>query len=180
MPLILPMFIFVHEENFSPSMKYPFLYLIIAIVLVSCSNVGDELPTFRLKSLDGEVITEQDLSGKITVINVWATWCPNCLNELDALNALEQKYRGNRSVNFLAVSDEDPAKIQAFLNRRQFNFKQIPRGTELTDAIQTKWVKTHPQHILLDRNLTVRYEYSGELDNVVETLGAEIDRLLIE
>jgi peroxiredoxin len=180
MPLILPMFIFVHEENFSPSMKYPFLYLIIAIVLVSCSNVGDELPTFRLKSLDGEVITEQDLSGKITVINVWATWCPNCLNELDALNALEQMYRGNRSVNFLAVSDEDPAKIQSFLNRRQFNFKQIPRGTELTDAIQTKWVKTHPQHILLDRNLTVRYEYSGELDNVVETLGAEIDRLLIE
>ena len=147
---------------------------------MSCSNVGDELPTFRLKSLDGEVITEQDLSGKITVINVWATWCPNCLNELDALNALEQMYRGNRSVNFLAVSDEDPAKIQAFLNRRQFNFKQIPRGTELTDAIQTKWVKTHPQHILLDRNLTVRYEYSGELDNVVETLGAEIDRLLIE
>ena len=158
-------------------MKNTILLFILTSVFLACTNKGDQLPAFSLKALNGKVITEKDLAGKTTVINVWATWCGNCLNELDDLNALVAKYKSDTSVVFLALADEDPAVIRAFLKKRPFNYIQVPDGTVLTDVIQTRWVKTYPQHIVLDKDLKITYESTGELQDAVAILSKEIDTL---
>lgn len=158
-------------------MKKTLLLVGLLFTLFGCSNKGEQLPAFSLKTLDGNTITEKDLAGKTTVINVWATWCGNCLNELDDLNALAAKYESDTNVVFLALSDEDPAKIKDFLMRRPFNYTHIPDGTVLTDAIQTRLVKTYPQHIVLNKNLKITFEATGELQDAVAELSKEIDKL---
>lgn len=160
-------------------MRYYALLITLLVGLASCSNVGEDLPTFQLQTLDGKTITEKDLLGKVTVINVWATWCGNCRNELDALNALEANYHNNPDVVFLAIADEDPEKLTRFLAQRPFNYVHIPNGTGLTDILQTRLVKTYPQHIVLDKNLHITYEYSGELNAATAVLGAAIDHNLL-
>lgn len=155
-------------------MKKIALNLLAAVVLVSCSNVGEELPQFELKTLEGTTITQNDLQGKITVIDVWATWCGNCRNERSALNMLAEKYKDNPSVVLLAVADESPEKVAAFLQKYPFQFTHIPDGIALTDALKTRLVKTYPQHIVLDQQLRVIYEYSGELSSANTVLDSVI------
>lgn len=153
------------------------LVILSILVFISCSNEGEKIPAFSLTTLDGVQINEQNLAGKITVINVWATWCGNCLNELNDLNQLVSKYKKDDQVVFLALSDEAPETLSNFLEKRPFDYVQVPNGLSLTDAIQTRFVKTYPQHIVLDQNLNISFEHSGEIANTVKTLSDEIERL---
>jgi peroxiredoxin len=147
------------------------------LALFSCSNTGHYVPPFNLVTLEGKNISEADLRGKITIINVWATWCPNCLNELGELNKLASLYKDDTTVVFLAVSDEPPETIKAFLNRKAFNFIHIPNGKKVTDGLQTRMVKTYPQLVVLRKDLKIAFENSGELDNASEILNKEIKSL---
>ena len=53
------------------------------------------------------------LSGKVVVVNFWATWCVPCIREIPSFNKLHQDFAG-QGVAVLGVSmdDEDPARIQ--------------------------------------------------------------------
>jgi len=45
--------------------------------------IGKQIPTFSLSKLGapGETVTDADLRGQFSVLNVWATWCPGCRQE---------------------------------------------------------------------------------------------------
>jgi thiol-disulfide isomerase/thioredoxin len=153
------------------------LLLSIIFVAASCSNKGNRIPEFSLKTLDGKVITDKDLKGKIVVIDLWATWCGTCLSELEELNKLAEKYKQDSTVLFIAVSDETAEKVNSSLARRPFNFTHIPLAQQLTDALQTRLVKTYPQHIIVGKELTIEYELTNGLPNASEVLSKEIERL---
>jgi len=158
-------------------MKFKLIFIPLILLIISCSNEGEPISSFSLKTLDGKTITNQDLKGKIVVIDVWATWCHNCVNELSELNKLANKYKGDNEVLLLAVSDESIDKVNSFISKRTFNFTQIPLGNDLTDALQTRFVKTYPQHIILGKDSKIAYESSGELSNASELLSMEIETL---
>lgn len=152
--------------------------MLLMVAIASCSNVGNELPDFQLKTLQGEVLTKESLEGKVTVIDVWATWCHNCANERESLNRLVEQYADNPSVIFLGFADEDPEIVSAFLERMPFKFTPIPAAADFTSELQTRLVKTYPQHIILDQNLNIQYEHTGELSNPEQALSAQIEGLL--
>ncbi|MEZ4720491.1 MAG: TlpA disulfide reductase family protein [Flavobacteriales bacterium] len=159
-------------------MRSASLTTLLIIAIASCSNVGNELPDFHLKTLEGDELTKENLHGKVTVIDVWATWCHNCANERESLNRLVESYQGNPKVVFLGFADEDPEIVSAFLERMPFKFTPIPAAADFTSELKTRLVKTYPQHIILDQNLKIQYEHTGELSNPEETLSTEIDALL--
>jgi len=53
---------------------------------------GFAAPPFSLETLDGEMVSLQDLQGKVVIVNLWATWCPPCRAEMPAI---ERVYRAN-------------------------------------------------------------------------------------
>ena len=153
------------------------LLLCFLFGVFACSNKGTRIPEFNLTTLDGKSISEKDLEGKITVINVWATWCHSCLEELPELNELAQKYVQDTSVLFLALSDESEEKVKHFLQKRAFNFNQIPAATQLTDDLQTRLVKTYPQFLIIGKDMKIEFERSRGLKNTKELLSREIESL---
>jgi thiol-disulfide isomerase/thioredoxin len=56
-------------------------------------EVGRPVPAYGALSLDGGPSSLNALHGKPVLLNVWATWCVPCRNEMPALEALHQKYR---------------------------------------------------------------------------------------
>ncbi len=64
-------------------------------------NLGD----FEAEVLDGDNITQDIFSDyDLTVINVWATWCPPCIEEMPDLQILNESLPEN--VNFLTICDD--------------------------------------------------------------------------
>ncbi len=158
-------------------LKHCAFALLLATVLVSCSNIGEQAPSFEFQTLDGSKVSSESLKGKIVVVNVWATWCHTCISELPDLNRLYAKYQGDTSIVFLAFSDEDEATVKAGLQRFPFNYPQIVNADGYTKKIQTRLVKTYPQNLILDEDLTIIYEVSDGSNDIFTTLDTKIQEL---
>ncbi len=67
------------------------------------SNVGVAAPDFGLRTLKGDYVKLSDYRGKVVFLNIWATWCPPCREEIPSIEALYQRLKG-REFEMLAVS----------------------------------------------------------------------------
>lgn len=76
----------------------------------------------EMKGAFGDPIKLSDYSGKVLLVNLWATWCGPCRNETPELVRLYQEYQ-KRGFEIVGLSTEDPVasqqKVQEFV--RQFN-----------------------------------------------------------
>ena len=83
----------------------------------------DRLLSRELKSLDKGSFRLSDFSGKIIVVNLWASWCGPCRAEIPDYEKVRKEYAG-KSVEFIGLTTEDPRtasdKVQKFV--REFNF----------------------------------------------------------
>jgi cytochrome c biogenesis protein CcmG/thiol:disulfide interchange protein DsbE len=84
---------------------------------------GKVLPEFAVAALRGKkkgTVTQNDLRGKIYLIDLWATWCMPCVAEMGTLQAAFAKYgrrgsKATRPFGILSISlDDDPAAVEAF------------------------------------------------------------------
>lgn len=76
---------------------------------------------FTLTDLQGKSWHLRDLKGKVVLLNFWATWCPPCRKEMPDLQALYDKYK-ERGLVVLSISDEEAAKVSAFIAERKINY----------------------------------------------------------
>jgi len=59
--------------------------------------------------------------GKLLVLNFWATWCAPCREEIPAFTRVQSRWAG-RGVQFLGLSDEEPAKVARFAREVAVNY----------------------------------------------------------
>jgi peroxiredoxin len=84
---------------------------------------GNNIPTpFTLNDINDETISLDDIKGKVTIVNFWATWCPPCVEEIPSLNRLTKKMHGKPfrliSINYA----ESKSLISDFLKRVNVEF----------------------------------------------------------
>lgn len=73
-----------------------------------------ELPLFSFQDATGETLTLADFRGRVVLLNVWATWCPPCREEMPSLDRLNAKL-GGPAFEVVALSiDRDPALVKPF------------------------------------------------------------------
>lgn len=88
--------------------------------------VGRTLPKFTSQTIDGRPISDQALRGKVTVINIWATWCRPCVQELPRVEReIWQKHRGE--IEVLAVARGESAEsVTKFNDSAKLSFSLVP------------------------------------------------------
>jgi cytochrome c biogenesis protein CcmG/thiol:disulfide interchange protein DsbE len=65
--------------------------------------VGDPAPVFTFPGLDGKVVSLTDYKGKVVFLNIWATWCLPCREEMPSMEKLYQQLKGE-DFEILAIS----------------------------------------------------------------------------
>jgi cytochrome c biogenesis protein CcmG/thiol:disulfide interchange protein DsbE len=85
---------------------------------------GKLAPGFKLTDLKGQTISLASLRGKVVFLNIWATWCPPCREEMPSIESLYNEFRHDPDFVILAVSqDTDGAKAVApYMKQNGFNF----------------------------------------------------------
>ncbi len=103
-----------------PTRWFPLMFLIFALGLVwiwfssvpasattggliPSPREGFQAPDFTLDLLDGGQVTLSELRGKAVVINLWASWCPPCRDEMPAIQDVYERNR-DRGLEVLAIN----------------------------------------------------------------------------
>lgn len=69
---------------------------------------GERMPYYPvLTDPDGKQVNLADLTGKVTYIDVWATWCGPCCREIPYLEKVVERFKGNDKIQFISVSVDD-------------------------------------------------------------------------
>ena len=92
------------------------------------------LPALSMQALDGQIITTDDLYGKVTLVNFWATWCGPCRAEIPDLIELQARYPDHLQI--IGVSaDEGPVQVvEDFVTEYGINYPIVMRTPELDRA----------------------------------------------
>ena len=82
---------------------------------------GAQETPFDLKALDGATLGSQELTGKIVVLNFWATWCGPCKEEMPSLARLQSQFDPAQLRVVTVTTDLYPQGIQQFLDHLGIN-----------------------------------------------------------
>ena len=74
--------------------------------------VGSPAPPFATETLAGDSVSLEGLRGKVVLLNIWATWCDPCREEIPELQEIHEAYSG-RGLEVVGVSVDGPAQARA-------------------------------------------------------------------
>jgi thiol-disulfide isomerase/thioredoxin len=102
--------------------------LLPALALAAIDKDGWEVQRttarpFSLKDLEGRTVRSEDLTGKLVVVDFWATWCGPCIRELPELQEWSERLKARNDVAFLSfnVTDERDT-VQAFVKEKKIGY----------------------------------------------------------
>lgn len=103
------------------------------------------LPDFTLADLQGKTWKLADLKGKTTFINLWATWCGPCIQELPYVQKLHEQMKDRKDVLILTLNiDEELGLVEPFMKDNKYNFTVLPAQSYATNlgvySIPRNWV----------------------------------------
>ena len=78
---------------------------------------GSMVAPFELSTLDGKVVKSSDLTGKVVLVNFWATWCGPCKEEMPSLARLQKQLDPTQFSLLTVTTDLQPQGIRHFLSQ---------------------------------------------------------------
>jgi peroxiredoxin len=124
--------------------------------------VGDRAPDFSVPALPSGSLDLGNYRGQIVVLNLWATWCPPCVEETPSLERFAEKMR-DRGVIVLSVSvDEDQKVLQDFIQENHISY---PVGRDPDRSLAARYgTFQFPETYILDRRGLVAEKVVGAAD----------------
>ena len=141
---------------------------------VDRSNAGQPLPEVELSNADGEQSTLAAATGEPLLVNLWATWCAPCVEELPTLEGLGERAGAPRVI---AVSQDMAPRgsVEAFLEQHRLAGLEVWHDPQMALSA-TLDAQVLPTTILYDGRGREVWRYVGDLD----WTGEEAARLLAE
>ncbi|RDK86952.1 TlpA family protein disulfide reductase [Marinirhabdus gelatinilytica] len=130
---------------------------------------------WELNDLNNGTINFSTAEGNVTLVNVWATWCPPCIAEMPSMQKLYDSYKNKMAFYF--VSLEDTKTLRQFAEKKNYTFPIYTTQQKFPKEIQTN---SFPTTYLLSKSGKIVMVQKGAADWNSETVHNTIDALLAE
>jgi thiol-disulfide isomerase/thioredoxin len=119
-------------------------------------------PPFSATTIDGQRISLDSLSGKVVLIDFWATWCPPCVAALPHIQQIARQFEGQPLVIVSVSFDSDDAKWRAFVARNHMTWLQIRDGRFTGPLAQIFDIRAIPATLTIDADGVLEDQHVGD------------------
>jgi len=164
--------------------KFCVIFALAVLLFSSCKRSQPEpavlptikpAPTWKLQAIDGRALGSAELSGKVQVINFWATWCPPCVAEIPQLIELQKKYEKEGLVVVGVSVDQGGADlVKQFVADKKINYAVALVEPGLAEGFGN--FEGIPTTFVVDRKGMIRLVHESYID--AEEFGKVIKPLL--
>ncbi|KRD12972.1 redoxin [Flavobacterium sp. Root901] len=110
---------------------------------------GTVFPPFSFKDLDGNLVTNESMKGKIIVIKCWYIHCTPCIREFPQVNKLTDEYKDRKDIVFISLAEDSSDQLKAFLARKPLSYSVIPdMKAYMNESLQ---LNSFPTHFILNK-----------------------------
>lgn len=143
------------------------------------TDVGDPMPAYTAKYLDGKSLDLAGEKGNVIFLNVWATWCGPCRFETPELQALHNQYaaKGMKVIG-VSVDEGETEAVKTFVTEQKITYPIAvdPEG-RIANLLQTTVL---PTSLLLDRNGKIVWRQIGAIMPNDAKLKAAVEKAVAE
>lgn len=123
---------------------------------------------FQLPDVAGNLHAKRQLLGRVTVVDLWGTWCAPCRAEIPHLNQLAEQF-AERDVKIVGIAmeqaetlAEQQAAVRHFCETTPLNYPCLLGNEQVTRQLPN--FRSYPTLVFLDSRGQVRFSTSGYLD----------------
>ncbi|MBF4493094.1 TlpA family protein disulfide reductase [Flavobacterium sp. MR2016-29] len=110
---------------------------------------GTAFPKFSFKDLEGNLVTNESMKGKIIVIKCWYIHCTPCIREFPQVNKLVEEYKDRKDILFISLAEDSAEQLKLFLARKPLSYAVIPdMKVYMNEALQ---LNSFPTHFILNK-----------------------------
>lgn len=115
---------------------------------------------FVLTDFDGKEVASREFTGKILVVDFWATWCQPCIKEIPEYNALQKKHGGKFfQMVGITVDSGDLQSVKPFISRYGIEYP-VYMGNEEVKAY-FGGIIVYPTTFVVDQDGKILRKYMG-------------------
>src|SRR5947209_20224829 len=114
-------------------------------------NRPQQAKDFKIAALDGGRLNLADFKGKVVFLNLWATWCGPCKEEMPAMERLWRRYKANGLIVVALSMDAQGARVvKPFVDQARFSY---PIGLDpKMEVAQLYGARAVPATFIIDRS----------------------------
>jgi thiol-disulfide isomerase/thioredoxin len=134
----------------------------------------------EMRHLDGSNSTVAQRGGKVVLVNMWATWCGPCREEMPELVAMQNEYGAKGfEVIGLNVDDEPEDMVRNFVEEMNLNYT-ITWGNEemVTALMRLSRSEAIPQSFLIDREGNLRGVFKGASPREIAKMKENVSKVV--
>ncbi|MGQ0649883.1 MAG: TlpA family protein disulfide reductase [Gemmatimonadaceae bacterium] len=159
--------------------------LLVALATVACRAgerpsvvVGEPAPDYAATVLSGDSVSTADLKGKVLLLNVWATWCAPCREEIPYLQSLYEQHQAD-GLEIVGVSVDTRGQeesIQEFVKEFGMTY---PIWRDPDERVQSLFLALGvPASYIIDRQGILRWRRLGAVRETDTTFTSTLARAL--
>lgn len=146
--------------------------MIFTLILSLSAFSADKAPNFELVDLNGNKVSLSDFTGKVVLLNFWATWCPPCRAEIPHFIEFQDKYSEKGFITLgVSLDQKDAGFVKNFVMKNGINYPVMMQDNSITGTYQ-KFIDSSmrgsiPFTFIIDREGYIAKTYVGSREKGV-------------
>lgn len=155
-----------------------FIFAMALLMLGACSQgsaieIGEKAPDFSLADIDGNTVSLSSFSGKVVILDFFASWCPPCKQEIPDFIELEKTY-ADKGFAMIGVALVSAGDAKEFAGRMGINYPILVDNGKASETYGP--IRSIPTTFIIDKSGKIVKIYIGYRQKAV--FEADIKELL--